>query len=129
VRENLLTLYEAAEHGFSAPLPSFVRAELEAYAWYRRKMRARGSNDGKSGAVTAVQRVSSDFRLNPHFHSLALDGVFVETETGELTFHALLRRKTRTETYWSAITCWPRSFPSVPTRQLRRRSARCSSAG
>ncbi len=58
-------------------------------AWYRRKLRARGLWDGKSGAVTAVQRVSSDFRLNPHFHSLALDGVFAEEQGGELVFHAL----------------------------------------
>jgi ribosomal protein L40E len=27
--------------------------------------------------------------LNPHFHTLALDGVFAESEDGELTFHAL----------------------------------------
>jgi hypothetical protein len=182
VRENLRTLYEAAEHGFAAPLPGFVRAELEGYVdcgilargfsvlaccdcrkqkavafsckgrafcpaclgrrmaagaadlvdhilpndaplrqfvltlpfelrarlaydakllgavsrtfvdsvlgWYRRKMRDRGIKGGKSGAVTAVQRVSSDFRLNPHFHTLGLDGVFAE-EAGELAFHAL----------------------------------------
>jgi hypothetical protein len=31
VRDNLRTLYEAAEHGFAAPLPGFVRAELERY--------------------------------------------------------------------------------------------------
>ncbi len=36
-----------------------------------------------------MQRVSSDFRLNPHFHSLALDGVFAEEQGGELVFHAL----------------------------------------
>jgi hypothetical protein len=28
--------------------------------WYRRHFRARGIGDGKSGAVTVVQRVSSD---------------------------------------------------------------------
>jgi hypothetical protein len=32
--------------------------------------------------VTAVQRVNSDFRLNPHLHVLALDGVFVEQTDG-----------------------------------------------
>jgi hypothetical protein len=32
----------------------------------------------QSGTITAVQRVNSDFRLNPHLHILALDGVFVE---------------------------------------------------
>jgi hypothetical protein len=31
VRENLLTLYAAAEQGFTAPLPEFVKRELEAY--------------------------------------------------------------------------------------------------
>jgi len=36
----------------------------------------------QSGTVTAVQRVNSDFRLNPHLHSLALDGVFVEQVDG-----------------------------------------------
>jgi hypothetical protein len=31
VRENLNTLYAAIEHGFAAPLPSFVRNEIEGY--------------------------------------------------------------------------------------------------
>ena len=31
VRENLLTLYAAAEQGFESPLPAFVRDELEGY--------------------------------------------------------------------------------------------------
>ena len=57
--------------------------------WYRRHFEARGLADGKSGAVTAVQRVSSDLRLNPHFHTLCLDGVYVEDEHGELGFHLL----------------------------------------
>jgi hypothetical protein len=183
VRENLRTLYEAIEHGFAAPLPGFVKDELEAFVdcgipargfsvlecqdcrkqkvvafsckgrgfcpgclgrrmaegaanlvdhvlperaplrqwvltlpfelrarlaydgellgavsrvfvesvlgWYRRHMRGRGIEGGKSGAVTAVQRVSSDFRLNPHLHTLGLDGVFAEQPDGELAFHAL----------------------------------------
>ncbi len=58
--------------------------------FYRRRLGARGIESGKGGAVTAVQRVSSDLRLNPHFHTLALDGVFAEDEEGgELSFHAL----------------------------------------
>src|SRR3972149_7509951 len=36
----------------------------------------------QSGTVTAVQRVNSDFRLSPHLHVLALDGVFVEQRDG-----------------------------------------------
>ena len=31
MRENLNTLYAATEHGFAAPLPEFVRTELEGY--------------------------------------------------------------------------------------------------
>ena len=32
--------------------------------------------------MTAVQRVNSDFRLNPHLHIVAIDGVFVEQLDG-----------------------------------------------
>jgi len=55
----------------------------------RRRLRERGIESGKGGAVTAVQRVSSDLRIDPHFHTLARDGVFSEDEAGELSFHAL----------------------------------------
>jgi hypothetical protein len=50
-------------------------------AWYRRHLRDRCVKGGKS--------VSSDFQLNPHFHNISLDGVFVEAANGELAFHAL----------------------------------------
>jgi hypothetical protein len=183
VRDNLRTLYAATEQGFCAPLPAFVKDELEGYidcgvlargfavlgcpecserivvgfsckslgfcpsclgrrmastaanlvehvlpseaslrqfvltlpfelrarlaydgkllgdvcqafvdsvlGWYRRHFHGRGIDGGKSGAVTAGQRVSSDLRLNPHFHTLALDGVYSQDEHGQLTFHPL----------------------------------------
>jgi hypothetical protein len=58
--------------------------------FYRRTMRDLFRvGTGQSGAVTAVQRVSSDLRLNPHFHSILLDGVFVPHEDGALAFHRL----------------------------------------
>ena len=38
----------------------------------------RGAPGGKTGAVTAVQRTSSDLRLNPHLHTVFLDGVYRE---------------------------------------------------
>ena len=44
---------------------------------------------GQSGAITVVQRVNSDLRLNPHLHLISLDGVFVETEDESLVFHRL----------------------------------------
>ena len=57
--------------------------------WYRRHFEARHLSGSKGGAVTTVQRVSSDLRLNPHFHTLCLDGVYVEDEDSKLIFHPL----------------------------------------
>lgn len=58
--------------------------------FYRRTMRdLHRVGAGQSGAITVVQRVNSDLRLNPHLHLLALDGVFVETDDGQLAFHQL----------------------------------------
>ena len=58
--------------------------------FYRRTMRdVFRVGTGQSGAVTVVQRVSSDLRLNPHFHSIALDGVFVSNQDETLAFHRL----------------------------------------
>jgi hypothetical protein len=58
--------------------------------FYRRRMRDLvRAGRGESGAVTVVQRCSSDLRLNPHFHSIVLDGVFVPSAGDKLEFHAL----------------------------------------
>ena len=182
VRDNIETLYEATEQGFSSPLPAFVRREFDRYlecgllcrgfamlacedcderrlvafsckgrAWcpscfgrrmaqtsanlldhvlprvplrqfvltvpfelrtrlaydgallgavcrifvdsllgfYRRRMRDLGVGAGKSGAVTVVQRTNADLRLNPHLHTVALDGVFVPADDGSLVFQEL----------------------------------------
>jgi len=43
---------------------------------------------GQSGAVSVVQRVSSDLKLNPHLHTILLDGVFV-ADDGSPVFHPL----------------------------------------
>lgn len=37
----------------------------------------------KTGSVTVIQRASSDLRLNPHFHTLFLDGVYVSPQQSE----------------------------------------------
>ena len=47
----------------------------------------------KTGAVTAVQRTSSDLRLNPHLHTIALDGGWHE-QGNELAFAGLGHLKT-----------------------------------
>ena len=59
-------------------------------AGYRRTLRdVYRVGKGQSGAITVVQRVNSDLRLNPHLHLIALDGVFVETDDESLVFHRL----------------------------------------
>ena len=53
---------------------------------------ARAARDGapgaKTGSVTALQRTSSDLRLNPHLHVVVLDGAWYE-EGGELCWAGL----------------------------------------
>jgi hypothetical protein len=65
-----------------------------------------GGGKGKTGAVTVVQRTSSDLRLNPHLHVIFLDGTYHEngselewtelghlktTEVGQVLHRAVLR--------------------------------------
>ena len=45
--------------------------------------------DADVGAITFVQRSDASLRLNVHFHTMALDGVYVREPSGALAFHAL----------------------------------------
>jgi hypothetical protein len=76
----------------------FVQTVLEFY----RARDAGGGRDGgapgKSGAVVAVQRTSSDLKLNPHVHAVFLDGVYRDTKQDSddaLAFRALGHLSTR----------------------------------
>jgi hypothetical protein len=51
-------------------------------AFYADRAAQEGGLGAKSGAVTAVQRTSSDLRLNPHLHMIALDGTWCERTAG-----------------------------------------------
>jgi hypothetical protein len=53
----------------------------------------RAEGRAKTGAVSAAQRTSSDLRLNPHVHVVALDGAYHE-EGAELVWEALGYLKT-----------------------------------
>jgi hypothetical protein len=55
----------------------------------KRELGVTRARDARTGAVTFVQRADSALRLNPHFHALALDGVYVRGEGGALEFRAL----------------------------------------
>jgi hypothetical protein len=56
--------------------------------FYKRRLRDTHGLVGRSGAVSVVQRVNSDLRLNPHLHAIVLDGVFA-THNGSAVFHPL----------------------------------------
>ena len=70
----------------SMVLDIFLRA---IFANQRRRARALGINDPRTGAVTFVQRFGSALNLNVHFHNLTPDGVFSDHSADTLTFHPL----------------------------------------
>ena len=57
--------------------------------FYCERAEARGVTGGRSGAVTAIQRVGSAINLNVHYHSEFADGVFARGDDGALHFHPL----------------------------------------
>ena len=56
--------------------------------WYARQ--ANATQEGKAGSVTVVQRFGSDIRLNLHFHSIFLDGVYCKKANGALKFRPVV---------------------------------------
>lgn len=54
---------------------------------------SRSGDGAKTGAITVVQRTSSDLRLNPHLHVVFLDGAYRERD-GELVWRELPRLTT-----------------------------------
>jgi len=73
---------------------SLSRAVLGVYArvllgFHRQRARRHGLRDGRSGCVTVIQRFGGGLNLNVHFHTLVLEGVFVEGADGALRLWAL----------------------------------------
>src|SRR6058998_1023252 len=92
VRQRVLTLPHRLRYLLAwnhklcrAVLGVAVRAVL---GFYRHRARRAGVRDGRSGAVTVIQRFGGGLQLNVHFHTLLLDGVFAQGEDGSLEFHA-----------------------------------------
>jgi hypothetical protein len=63
------------------------------HAFYAEGAAKEGISGAKTGSVTVVQRTSSDLRLNPHLHLVALDGAYHE-QGAELAWQALGHLKT-----------------------------------
>jgi hypothetical protein len=68
-----------------AVLAVYTRALL---GFYRKRARASGHRDGRTGTVTVIQRFGGALNLNVHFHTLVVDGVFVREPDGSLSFAA-----------------------------------------
>jgi hypothetical protein len=74
-------------------LSAFVEELLRSLRWRAKRLLGLASvEQAHPGTVTFIQRFDSALRLNVHFHTLALDGVYVRGDdgaAGELVFHAL----------------------------------------
>jgi len=78
-----------------ALLSSLTRIFVESVqSFYAKHAAMGGVVRGKTGALTVIQRTSSDLRLNPHLHVVFLDGVYHEHNT-TLTWAGLGHLKTR----------------------------------
>jgi DNA-directed RNA polymerase subunit RPC12/RpoP len=69
-----------------AVLSVFIRAVL---SFECRRAKQRGIGGGAGGAVTAIQRFGSALNVNVHFHSLVVQGVFIDAEKDARRFVAL----------------------------------------
>ncbi len=67
----------------SAILAVFLRV---VYGCYRRQAKQQGHAHGRCGSVSFVQRFGSALNLNPHYHVLMPDGVYVIGEDGTPRF-------------------------------------------
>jgi len=86
--------------------------------WYRRRL-APGVPEARGGVVTVIQRSSSDMKLNPHLHAVAVDGVYVPRPNGMPSFRALARLKTD-EVIAGAKASFARQSPSREVRNSSR---------
>lgn len=95
VRQWVLTL-SWPRRFLLARRPDLCRGALGVFlrtvqGWYRDRARSvLGLDDARTGAVTIIQMAGSGLALNPHFHSLVLDGTYArDPSTGKLEFHRL----------------------------------------
>jgi len=72
--------------------PKVVTAVLSIHtrtisSWYKSKHKRKYEKKSlHAGSVTAIQRFGGALNINPHFHSLFLDGVYRETESKDPQF-------------------------------------------
>jgi hypothetical protein len=129
VRQWVLTVpyrlrYQMAwNHGLSRAVLGVYARLLDVYA---RGARERGIDGGQTGMVTALQRTGGVLNANLHFHTLVLDGVFIEEPGDALAFHPTpaptprsRRRSRRSATRCNGCWCAAAWSPAT-TRRGRR---------
>jgi hypothetical protein len=101
-----------------ALLGALTRIFVESvHTFYVERAAAGGAPGAKTGAVTVVQRTSSDLRLNPHLHVVFLDGAYHE-DGATLAWEELGHLKTR-----EVGEVLEHSLTGLPASRARRRSA------
>ncbi len=72
--------------------------------FYASRAAEEGAAEARTGSVTVAQRTSSDLRLNPHTHTVVLDGTWYESG-GELIWQGLSHLRTREvgDVLWQAV--------------------------
>src|SRR6059036_797783 len=70
----------------TAVLQVFIRT---LFGFLRGRAREAGIERSQCGAVTFIQRFGGSLNANLHFHTLALDGVYVAGSSGSPEFHPL----------------------------------------
>jgi hypothetical protein len=99
VRQWVLTLphrlrYRLAwDHGLTRVVLRVCARVVQDF--YVRSAHRHGVGGGRTGMLTVIQRFGSGVNLNLHFHTLVLDGVFIERTPGQLEFHAATPRMGR----------------------------------
>jgi hypothetical protein len=69
-----------------------TRAVLGVYTkaledFYKTRAEQAGLAAPQTGCVTVIQRAGGGLNINVHFHTSMIDGVFTQSESGELEFH------------------------------------------
>jgi len=67
-------------------LRAFLRT---VFAWQRLRGRQSGIPCGHPGSITFIQRFGGILNLNPHFHAILPDGLFVQGPDDRLVFRQL----------------------------------------
>ncbi len=101
VRQWVLSLPKQARYWLARDAKLLGSAERifveEIFRATARRAGLRRIRDGRYGAVTAVQRFGSALNLNVHFHTLALDGVYLPNGAGGAVRFRRLRAPTQDE--------------------------------